>query len=219
MHPEVLRQVTAADEIVISKIDIASAESTAACRAQIYEANPSARIHEVANGDLDNPVEFLGAARPNRPSGPEEIAAWFGGVTAAENHAHCSISHAAAHGHDHNNKIKSLSIELDKPITWAGYACWVDLLRQIPARHLLRMKGLVNIRDAAKPAVIHAVQHLFYPPTFLDRWPTADHKSKIVLITWDLNNLVLERSLEAFNVPHGSETKLVLAHLLQGVPN
>jgi G3E family GTPase len=31
--------------------------------------------------------------------------------------------------------------------------------------------------------VIHGVQHVFHPPTFLERWPSGDRASRIVIIT------------------------------------
>ena len=48
---------------------------------------------------------------------------------------------------------------------------------------LLRVKGLVAIEEMpGQPALIHGVQHVFSPPDFLPRWPSADHTTRLVFI-------------------------------------
>ena len=48
---------------------------------------------------------------------------------------------------------------------------------------LLRVKGIVNIAESpGQPAVIHGVQHVFHPPEWLDRWPSADRRTRMVFI-------------------------------------
>ena len=48
---------------------------------------------------------------------------------------------------------------------------------------MLRLKGIVNIAESPdRPAVIHGVQHVFHPPAWLDGWPSADRRSRLVFI-------------------------------------
>jgi G3E family GTPase len=214
-HPEVARQIAAADEMVLSKVDLAPASAVAAFRERIGPINPSARVHEVVQGRVADPVAFLNNAKPIVPSRSEGLDDWLGGHEHPEGHDHV-LGHGDHHHHDHghgaahfhDDAVQSLSVELDEPTSWAGYACWVDLLRQLPSESLLRVKGVLHLRDTDKPVVIHGVQHTFYPPSFLDRWADAERKSRIVFITWKLDPRILERALDAFKVPAGSETKL-----------
>ena len=39
---------------------------------------------------------------------------------------------------------------------------------------LLRIKGTLNVADAATPVAVHAVQHLVHTPRHLEAWPDAD---------------------------------------------
>jgi G3E family GTPase len=64
---------------------------------------------------------------------------------------------------------------------------------------VLRVKGLLNVRDMPAPVVIHGVQHVIHPPVHLDRWPDADRRSRIVFIVRDLEQAVIEASLAAFS--------------------
>ena len=37
-----------------------------------------------------------------------------------------------------------------------------------------------------QPAIVHGVRHVFSPPEFLDRWPSDDGETRIVLIFRDM---------------------------------
>ena len=69
-----------------------------------------------------------------------------------------------------------------------------DLARE-HGEDLLRVKGLVAFADDAQgPAEIHAVQHTLYPPRWLDAWPDADHRSRLVFIVRDIaSDMLLDR--------------------------
>jgi G3E family GTPase len=43
------------------------------------------------------------------------------------------------------------------------------------------MKGIVNVlEDPDRPAVIHGVQHVYYAPEWLERWPSPDRRTRLV---------------------------------------
>jgi G3E family GTPase len=63
----------------------------------------------------------------------------------------------------------------------------ITLLLETLAEHcgdkLLRVKGLFDLTEApGTPAVVHAVQHVIAPVTFLPAWPGADRTSRAVVI-------------------------------------
>ena len=52
---------------------------------------------------------------------------------------------------------------------------------------LLRVKGIVAFADRPeKPAVVQAAQHAMFAPEWLDAWPDADHRSRLVFIVHDI---------------------------------
>ena len=81
----------------------------------------------------------------------------------------------------------------------------MDALISVHGESLLRVKGILNIVDTPNPVVIHGVQHIFHPPAMLDSWPDADRRSRIVLITRDLNREPVEQMFRAF-IDAGKET-------------
>ena len=48
--------------------------------------------------------------------------------------------------------------------------------------------------------VIHGVQHVFHPPEILDRWPSADRRTRIVFITRDFDVAELEAVFAPFGL-------------------
>ena len=66
---------------------------------------------------------------------------------------------------------------------------------------LLRVKGILNVADAATPVAVHAVQHLVHTPRHLEAWPDEDRRSRLVFIVRGLDPAVIERSLRAFSMP------------------
>ena len=64
---------------------------------------------------------------------------------------------------------------------------------------LLRMKGILNVKDTDKPVVIHGVQHVFHPPATLDAWPEGDdRKSRVVFITRDIAESTIRKVFASF---------------------
>ena len=65
----------------------------------------------------------------------------------------------------------------------------------------MRVKGILNVADAATLVAVHAVQHLVHTPRHLAAWPDADRRSRLVFIARGLDLALIERSFRAFGVP------------------
>lgn len=69
------------------------------------------------------------------------------------------------------------------------------------------MKGIVKITEhPVRPVILHGVQHVFHPPVQLERWPDADHRTKLVFITKDLDESFVSRLWDAFLGRPGIDT-------------
>jgi G3E family GTPase len=76
---------------------------------------------------------------------------------------------------------------------------WLTMLLHAHGARVLRIKGLLHVRDLPAPVVVHGVQHVIHPPAHLERWPDGDRRSRIVFIVRDMNPATIEASLAAFN--------------------
>jgi len=106
------------------------------------------------------------------------------------------------HHHDvnrHDDRIRAFSLAADAAIPAAVLEMFLDLLRSAYGPNLLRLKGIVKIKETpGSPLVIHGVQHVFHPAVRLPRWPDGDERTRIVLITRDLDPDAVRRLFDAF---------------------
>jgi G3E family GTPase len=170
--PESSAQVAAADLIALTKIDLVDAAPMAA---SLRELNPLAAVVPAAHGALD-PSHVL--QPPDRQRGMADT----------------SSTNAARHG---AGDVLAVSIVLDEPLDWLGFSVWMTMLLHARGTDLLRVKGLINVGEEG-PLLINAVQHVVHPPTHLERWPSDDHRTKLVFIGREIDSSMLERSLRKF---------------------
>jgi G3E family GTPase len=158
-HAEAAAQTAIADLLLITKTDLAPVSSNLV--QQLAALNPTAPL--VDAGEVDPAVVLFGGAPKVLPR-PRPTA-------------------AAVHAHG----IASLSLWLRRPMTRLGFAKALGGVARDHGEKLLRVKGLVAFADRpGGPAAVHAVQHTLYPPRWLERWPDADERSRLVFIVKDL---------------------------------
>ena len=194
-NPEGIKQVAAADRLVLTKSDLAGPGQTAAVRDELARLNPSARLCDAAEDPVD--VGFLLDAMPyGPPTGParyrsEEEVRRERGWTAGKPAAPGGLRR-------HTDSVSSFSLILDRPMDWTAFGIWLSLLLNRHGDDVLRVKGILCVEGTETPVFINGVQHIVHPPQHLERWPTEDHRSRIVFITRGIDQGRLRRSLEAF---------------------
>jgi G3E family GTPase len=186
---EAVRQVAVADRLIISKADLTD---TAALRQRLTALNPGAPVAEARHGVVD-PAFVLHAGLFDPAAKIPDVAAWLN-AAAFDAHAH--------HHHDHNRhdaRITAFCITLEDPLDWKGLSMWLEMLVASRGEHLLRVKGILNLKGHDCPVAIHAVRHLMHPAVKLTAWPEGDARtSRLVFITSDLPRAVIEDGLRAF---------------------
>jgi G3E family GTPase len=199
---ESVKQVAVADRIVLSKTDLAATpengRARAALAARLRALNPAAPILDAAAGEA-TPERLLGCGLfdPNRKI--PDVARWL----AAEAYA-ASAHHGEHHHHQHDvnrhdERIRAFSFASEAPIPAAMLEMFLDLLRSVHGPNLLRLKGIVKLAETPdRPVVIHGVQHVFHPAVQLPGWPDSDRRTRIVLITRDLDPAAVRRLFDAF---------------------
>lgn len=171
---EPVKQAALADRIVITKSDLAGEEVTAKLEVRLRELNPQAPIRRAVNGEID--LAFLiDVGLRNMKGKLEDIERWMG-----EPDEH-------GHRHSHDSRIKSFSLRYAEPLSWTSFSQTMEVLSALRGADMLRVKGLVNVVDHKGPMVVQGVQHLFHPPVELEKWPSADHSTRIVFITRNIS--------------------------------
>ena len=199
-HLESVKQVAVADRIVLTKTDLQDTPERrrdgAALRARLRMLNPAAAILDAA-ADEATPERLLacGLFDPDRKI--PDVKTWL----AAE--AYGAAGHSGDHHHHdvnrHDDRIRAFSLASETAIPVAMFDMFLELLRSVHGPNLLRLKGIVKLAETpASPMVIHGVQHVLHPAVQLPAWPDGDERTRLVLITRDLEPDAVKRLFDAF---------------------
>ena len=195
-HDEAVRQAALADRILLTKLDLLAPAEAAAKEEELlrilHRLNKAAVI-----GRIDDPALSLAALLKSDGFDPADHDAdprpWLK-LAAYERPGHDHHDHAPGdlcedEAHDHADHLLDRGIESfcflrDEPLTRAALQFLLDGIAQNLGPGLLRVKGLVNVaEEPGRPAVIQGAQHLLHTMTWLDRWPDADQRTRVVFIT------------------------------------
>ncbi|WP_179298212.1 CobW family GTP-binding protein [Mesorhizobium carmichaelinearum] len=204
-HVEAVKQVAVADRIVLSKADLVTdAGDLDALRARLRQVNPGAELLDAGNPTTGVAALFdCGLSNPATKSA--DVRRWLG-EEAAHDHAHDhhhghnhDHDHSHDHGHRHDQRVRSYSLVHDGPVPFSAIEMFLDLLRSTHGDKLLRMKGVIELReDPSRPLVIHGVQKVLHPPARLPAWPDGQRGTRLVLITLDMPEDYVRRLFAAF---------------------
>jgi len=171
-HPEARKQAAMADRLLITKGDVA-AERVPALRAALAALNPTAIQADCLHGGID-PALVIGDAEEPERALPESVLLEAG----------------------HSDGVGSFAIVRDAPIGAVALLLFLQTLAEICGERLLRVKGIVALAEAPdRPAAIHGVQHVFHEPRWLEGWPSADRRSRLVFITRGVSQAWVETLL------------------------
>ncbi len=214
-HVESVRQVALADRILITKLDLLphpnppplagegregvnAIAAEAALIARLRRLNPAAEISRIDAADFDI-GKLLRAEGLDPAAATADARAWLNAAAYERqdhhdhDHQHDHDHHDHDHHHLHDRDIASFCFVREMPIAREALRLLLDALQQNLGPNLLRVKGIVNVaEEPGRPAVIQGAQHLLHNLSWLERWPDADHRSKIVFITQGFDRAKVE---------------------------
>ena len=205
-HAESRRQTAVADRIVMTKTDLADAP-TDALRRRLAAINPGAPVIAAVRGMIAPSVLFdcgFYAVAGKHP----DVGAWLAheSVEAAGGSAH--PAHAQ---HQHTENITSFCIVREQPLRAVTLPLLLSALAENCGADLLRVKGIVHVLEAPqRPAVIHGVQHVYHAPVWLPRWPSADHRTRLVFIGRNIRQSWVHNLIELLDAEVAAETARVI---------
>lgn len=169
-HSVALRQLLAADDLIVTKADLAPAEVVADIVRRLQEVNPFAVVSVTADGELQRTEEprKRHTSQPRTHSLPQQ---------------------------PHTAGISTLELVAEEPLDWEAFAVWLSLLVHRHGPNVLRVKALLDVRDVG-PVALNGVQHIIHRPEHLPGTATAG--SRVVLVVQDIDPQLLERSFRTF---------------------
>ncbi len=197
-HEEAVKQVAVADRIVLTKTDLADAAAIDGLRSRISDLNPGAPILDAGA----EAVALLDCGLYDPSTKSVDVARWLRDEALhdhAHDHRHDDHDHHHDHPHRHDDRIRTVSLVLDRPLPQATVESFLDLVRSTHGEQLLRMKGIIEtIENPGRPLVVHGVQKVLHPPVRLERWPEGPRGVRIVMITLDMPEDYVKRLFDAF---------------------
>jgi G3E family GTPase len=179
------KQVAIADRIVVSKLDLTGSLAPTLL-GRLAALNPGAPTFRAVRGRIEA-ASIFGTGFCRTRIGAIEMNSWLG------------QAHEHTHGH-HDAEISAYTVTRTQPIQAVALTLFLETLAEHCGADLLRLKGIVNIAESPeRPAVIHGVQHVFHAPAWLDRWPSADRRSRMVFITRRIPRRWVEALIEAIS--------------------
>ncbi|MEQ1953756.1 GTP-binding protein [Mesorhizobium sp. CN2-181] len=203
-HVEAVKQAAVADRLVVTKADlVVEPTELEALKRRLRVLNPNAAILDVRDAGASS-VLACGLYDPATKTA--DVRRWLGEAADDHHHDHDHDHHGQApyghhhdghdhhdhehhgyHHHAHDERIRSFSLVHDGPVPYSAVEMFLDLLLSVHGEKLLRMKGIIELReDPRRPLVIHGVQKTLHPPARMPSWPDGTRGVRLVLITLDM---------------------------------
>ena len=184
-QPESVKQIAVADQLVLTKADLVAGDLSQ-LRARLTRINPGAEQVLASFGEIDEARLFVSSFYdPSSKVG--DVATWL----ASEEDDHTHATPADLNRHD--DQIRHHAMVVSTPVPAVTLTLFLEALAEQCGADLLRLKAIVNIAESPeRPAVIHGVQHVFHPPTWLKSWPSQDRGSRFVFICRDIPSTFIE---------------------------
>ena len=195
------KQIAFADRIALTKSDLLGhdhADRREALDALIARINPGVRVMDV-QAPMAQPELLLAPGSYGAAERGSNVTAWL----AAESplaRAFASPALPAMAGLARHSGIYTKSMVMDGTVSARELVTFIDMLRRAAGSRLLRLKGLVSMADdPERPMLVHLVQDIFHPPVRLEHWPSADKRTRIVLIADGIDEPALESFLQTLD--------------------
>jgi G3E family GTPase len=177
---EAQEQLAFADVVLLNKTDLVSGDELATVEARIRQINPYARLHCTERCDIDL-GNVLGRDAFNldrileiEPEFLNEIA-----------------------DHEHDQRIASLSLTSDRPMNSERFIPWIQDVTQNFGMDILRMKGIIAMKNDDERFVIQSV-HMLIEGNRQRPWKTGEKReSRLVFIGRNLPKDLLKQGFEA----------------------
>jgi G3E family GTPase len=205
--PEAMEQIAFADQIVLNKTDLVSADDLRMIETRLRRINPLAPIHRAQRSNV--PLEaILGRGGFDLERILDLEPHFLNPAHGEDGHVHdedCGHDHDHDHhhhGHDHaharhDDAIKGISLRLDRPLDANKVTRWLNDLLAQQGPDILRAKGILDVKGEDRRLVFQAV-HMILEGDMRGPWRSeADRHSRMVFIGRNLDEAALKAGFEA----------------------
>ena len=211
---EAAEQIGFADQVVLNKIELVSANDLMDIEAHLHKLNPLALIHRAqrANVALDTvlgrggfDLERIVLLEPDFLGSDQRAAHGEAGHVHDE---HCTHDH---HDHTHDSDILSISLVSHVPMDRSRVSEWLTQMVATQGQDILRAKGIIDVKDEPRRLVFQAV-HMLLEGDLQKVWKSGETRySRLVFIGRRLNRDKLQAGLDACAANTGNRQSVIPA--------
>ncbi|MDB5746675.1 MAG: cobalamin biosynthesis protein CobW [Massilia sp.] len=205
---EAVEQVAFADQMVLNKTELVTAEELDSIEARLRRINPLAPIHRAqrANVSLEKVLGRGGFDIARIVSLEPDFLAPAHGEAGHVHDEHCGHAHAD-HGHDshhdhvHDAGIRSIALTSSAPMDGERIRMWLNALVSSKGGDILRAKGIIDVRDESRRLVFQSV-HMLLEGDLQQAWKPGEARySRLVFIGRNLDEHLLRKGFESCVAP------------------
>ena len=197
---EAVEQIAFADQLVLNKTELVSADELQKIEALLRKINPLAPIHRAQRAivALDKVLRCGGFDLERIVSlEPAFLHAIDHAAHDEPGHVHDEHCGHDDHDHQHDSDIHSISLTSMAPMDRELVSTWLTDLVAAQGQDILRAKGIINIHDEPRRMVFQAV-HMLLEGDLQKAWtPTEPRYSRLVFIGRKLNHAALQADFDA----------------------
>lgn len=193
-YEEAVRQVAAADVVLLSKPDLVPEGTLEALTQRVADLCPGVQVRTVLHGEVDPEDLFqLASEAAAKIPNAAEFSGNDDGVSDPGSHSdHDHHSHdVSAHGN-----VRSLAISTDAPINRQRLRHFLETVFSLRGEAFLRVKGIVWTDEDGDPLLIQGVGNSFSPPRRLAGLHEDARNSRLVLIFAGLDAAAIDKTFQ-----------------------
>ena len=182
-HKEAKVQISQSNLCIITKCDLASESEIKLLEETLDEINPISNYKHIKNGEIDPDYLFQNLQLDR--------------LIEIDEHHHSHDEHHHSH-HDftpleHDN-VRSCSFLISEDVDEFKLRSWLAMLYSLRPFSILRLKGIVKLNTFEMPVLLQAVGTTFYDPTVIEKWPSEDKLSRLIIIFTDISEKTMRKS-------------------------
>lgn len=162
---EAVSQIAQADIVLLTKSDLCDRTALPRLTEKISQINPTVTITQVEFGIIDPEMLFRSANASMK-------------ITPAHHHH----DHDASPGDYRHGNIVTCSLVHNSPLDETRLRNWLAMIYSLRPYAMLRLKGVVWLRNSDQPLLIQAVGGIVSPLKWLNEWRGEKSESQLVLI-------------------------------------
>ncbi|MBQ4246765.1 MAG: GTP-binding protein, partial [Succinivibrio sp.] len=185
---EAVKQIALADIVIVSKTDLIESDELDAIYEITAKINPAAKVFPAVKGNISPKILFdIGPYKNADQAFDKKVTSWLNfkspnlasSIRPATVNSTIGVSKPKIIAH---SDIDSFCMEFDEPIEALALLSGISTVQEQYGDSILRIKGIIDLKDQEKPIVIHGVQGNLYPLSELHSWPNGERRSQLVFI-------------------------------------